>query len=274
METTSQTKSLDTAPKSEETNGGADSDIPLFYTPEGTSTALIVIVAPRGGGKTTLMAALQPLLGPRDRTILISPVRAIGNRLGLHVEVRYGADKDNEEYFSGILNKGKRVELIIDEFDEFCPGGVTGKNGGYCCDALYRLVNYARNEPWCIGMLVSFRGSSDVTTNLLRAANILFVGRTQEPNALDYFSRYFGRQYGQMLHDLPNYVFVVWAEGRLRGYVRVEHGEIRWIEPPKGWPRPEDGDIVSPADASTSPTDSSERPQESDDTQTMSATTA
>lgn len=253
-------------------SGGGPS-LPLFYTSEGTTTALIAVVGPRGGGKTTLMAALAPLLAPADRTVLISPVAAIGGKLNLPVEVRYGADKDNEKYFNGFLTSGKRVVLVIDEFDEFCPGGVTGKFGGYCCDSLYRLVNYARNDPWDIGMLVSFRGASDVTTNLLRAANVLFVARTQEPNALDYFSRYLGRQYGPMLHDLPNYVFVVWAEGRLTGYVMVKGGEIEWVDPPKGWPNPGNANATY-ADNSTDSTDTSEAPTTSEDTQTPPATNA
>src|SRR4029077_286424 len=142
-------------------DGSGAGNIPLFFTPEGTTTALVAVVGPRGGGKSTLMAALVPQLAPSDRLVVISPVRAIGTKLGLPVEVRYGSDEDNEEYFHGFLTKGKRVVLVMDEFDEFCPGGVTGKNGGYCCDSLYRLVNYARNDPWDIGMVVSFRGSSD-----------------------------------------------------------------------------------------------------------------
>ena len=254
-----------------ERGGSEGRALPLFYTPEGTTTALIAVVGPRGGGKSTLMSALVPDLAPPERTVIISPVRAIGDKLGLPVEVRYGSDEDNEEYFHRFLTSGKRVVLVMDEFDEFCPGGVTGKNGGYCCDSLYRLVNYARNEPWCIGMVVSFRGSSDVTTNLLRAANVLFVARTQEPNALDYFSRYFGRQYGQMLHDLPNYVFVVWAEGRLFGYVKVIGGEIQWIDPPKGWPLPDD---ASYAETNSDSTVMSAPPVESADMATPSATDA
>jgi energy-coupling factor transporter ATP-binding protein EcfA2 len=244
----------------------------LEYTQEGTTTALIVVIGPRGGGKTTLMAALTPLLAPPERTIVISPVKAIGKKLGLPVEVRYGSDKTNEEYFSHILDSGKRVVLVMDEFDEFCPSSVQSKFGGYCCDALYRLVNYARNEPWCIGMLVSFRGASDVTSNLLRAATVLFVARTQEPNALDYFSRYLGREYGDMLRKLPNYVFVVWADGRLYGYVKVEDGVLTWIDPPAGWPQPNAS--ASSVEPGSSSTVTSAPPTESEDTETMPVTTA
>jgi energy-coupling factor transporter ATP-binding protein EcfA2 len=269
--TSSESDAGDAGPRA--AGGNTGDSLPLFFTPEGTTTALIAIVGPRGGGKSTLMAALVPQLAPEDRLVLISPVRAIGSKLGLPVEVRYGRDEDNEEYFHRFLTTGKRVVLVMDEFDEFCPGGVTGKNGGYCCDSLYRLVNYARNDPWCIGMVVSFRGASDVTTNLLRAANVLFVARTQEPNALDYFSRYLGRQYGQMLHDLPDYVFVVWAEGRLFGYVRVEGGEVCWIDPPKGWPTPENASVMSAGQPSDS-TDTSAPPAESADTETTPATPA
>jgi energy-coupling factor transporter ATP-binding protein EcfA2 len=250
----------------------SEGNIPLDYTPEGTTTALIVVVGPRGGGKTTLMAALTPQLAPPDRTIVVSPVGAIGKKLGLPVEIRYGSDKTNEEYFEKILDGGKRVVLVMDEFDEFCPASVQSKFGGYCCDALYRLVNYARNSPWCIGMLVSFRGASDVTTNLLRAATVLFVARTQEPNALDYFSRYLGREYAPMLRNLPNYVFVVWADGRLYGYVKVVDGELQWIDPPKGWPRPNAN--ASSAAAGSGSTDTSAPPIESEGMETMPVTNA
>lgn len=270
---------MDEAPSDAEATGSEpeSGSLPLFYTQEGTTTALIAVVGPRGGGKTTLMAALVPSLAPPDRTVLISPVRAIGRKLGLPVEVRYGANKDNEEFFSGFLNRGKHLVLVIDEFDEFCPAGVQSKFGGYCCDALYRIVNYSRNEPWCLGMLVSFRGASDVTTNLLRAANVLFVARTQEPNALDYFSRFFGRQYGELLRSLPDYVFVVWAEGRLFGYVKVEGGEVQWVAPPAGWPKGEvapQNDSVSSAGDGSDSTDTSEMLMESVDTGTTPVTPA
>lgn len=208
----------------------------LEYTSEGTCTAVIVVVGPRGGGKTTLMAALTPLLAPNDRASLISPVRRIGGILGLPVNVRYGSDKSNEQFFGAFLN-GRHQVLVIDEFDEYCSGGVQGKFGGYCCDALYRIVNYARNEPWCVGMLVSFRGASDVTTNLLRAANVLFVAQTSEPNALDYFGRFFGREYVDALRKLPKYVFAVFQDGRLKGFVKTERGQVEWIQPPEGWPK-------------------------------------
>lgn len=244
--------------------------LPLFYTQEGTTTALIAVVGPRGGGKSTLMVALAPLLAPKERLVVISPVTAIGKRLGCEVEVRYGTDETNEEYFGNFLKRGKRVVLVIDEFDEYCPAGVQSKYGGYCCDALYRIVNYGRNEPWCIGMLVSFRGASDVTTNLLRAANVMFIARTQEPNALDYFARYLGREYSEMLRHLPNYVFVVWAEGRLFGYVKVVNGEVTWVNPPAGWPTPAEAQSNATSaeagstqvDASAAPTGSAPMPME------------
>jgi energy-coupling factor transporter ATP-binding protein EcfA2 len=242
----------------------------LDYTPEGTTTALLVVVGPRGGGKTTLMSNLVPLLAPPERTVVTSPVKAIGKRLGLPVEQRYGSDPTNEEYFSKLMDGHHRF-VVIDEFDEFCPASVQSKFGGYCCDALYRMVNYGRNEPWCIGMLVSFRGASDVTSNLLRAANVLFVARTQEPNALDYFSRYLGREYGPMLRNLPDYTFVVWAEGRLFGYVRVVEGDLQWVDPPKGWPMPAN---APSAGGFTEPIISSETPIESAEQETASATPA
>lgn len=265
-------------PTQEEQATPNEQSIPLDYSPEGTTTALIAIVGPRGGGKTRLMSALTPLLAPPERTVIISPVQTLGKLLGLPVVERYGSDKTNEQYFQSFLTAGKRIVLVMDEFDEFCPASVSSRNGGYCCDALYRIVNYGRNEQWGIGMLVSFRGSSDVTTNLLRAANVLFVARTQEPNALDYFSRFFGREYGLALHNLPDYVFVVWAEGRLFGYVKVEGGEIVWQKPPKGWPMPSaagrvSGDVSS-ADTPSSSTETSEMPTESADTGTTSATNA
>lgn len=250
------------------------SDLPLEYTQEGTCTAVILVVGPRGGGKTTIMAALAPLLAPPDRLWITSPVRKLGNKLGLPTEVRYGSSKDNEEYFGHFLSAGKHGVLVIDEFDEFCPGGVQGKYGGYCCDALYRIVNYGRNDPWCLGLLASFRGASDVTTNLLRAANVLFVGRTTEPNALDYFQHYIGREYGQLLPKLPPYVFVVFAEGRIYGYVKANASTntIEWVEPPKGWPT---GEVVAESQpASASSAEAGIEPQNGELPQDMSPASA
>ena len=212
----------------------------LHFTPEGTSTDLVLIVAPRGGGKTTLMTALAHIVTEDpERIFVISPVSRLSTLLGVENHRWFGRDKDIEDKWLSVLKDKRRQVVIVDEGDEYVTGGIQGKNGGYCSDALYRLVNYGRNPPWAIGMVWSCRGASDVTTNLIRAANVLFIGRTNEPNALAYVSELLGdRRWMEYIHDLPPYVFVVSVEGQVNGYVKVEHGELEWVDPPKGFPIP------------------------------------
>lgn len=239
-------------PSPEEPSGGPaegryEPIAPTFhFTREGTFTDLILIVAPRGGGKTTLMASLAGMV-PNERLEVVSPVPRLGELRGILTHRKFASDKDIADFWGSYLRSGKRVVIFVDEGDEYITGSVQGGSGGYCCDELYRLVNYGRNDPWAIGMVWSCRGASDVTTNLIRAANVSFIGQTLEPNAVEYLGRYMGSlDWRPYLHALPRYVFVVHSEGVFCGYVKVEGGEITWVDPPgDDWPLPENRPPIS-----------------------------
>ena len=64
---------------------------------------------------------------------------------------------------------------------------------------------------------------------------------------MEYLGRYMGSlDWRPYLHALPRYVFVVHSEGVFCGYVKVEGGEITWVDPPgDDWPLPENRPPIS-----------------------------
>jgi hypothetical protein len=240
---------------------------------QGVVVIRCMVIAPVGGGKTTLMGSLAPEFAPKDRWEVVGPVNQLAKRVGLPPHQIFGRDHDAcEKYFGGLIRSGRSCLLLIDEFDEFCPGGVTGASGGYSCESLYRILNYARNEDESkltgneIAVFVSSRGTADITTNSIRTMDVVFFAEMWEGNAVKYLRasvRQGSINFEKIVRNLPKYVFMVWCPqaGGFRGFLHV-HPELTWGE----WDPDSGCDGCDLGGIGEMETTAEETPEEEDDT--------
>lgn len=222
-----------------------------------------LLIGPRGWGKTTFMAALLDGV-PRDRIRIISPVSALGAATGLpYIHLRGDDKKSCQLTFGQLLNDHTRYVEALDEFDEYCPGGVTGHSGGYCCRELYDTVNYGRNDPWHIGLIASSRGTADITTNSIRGANYIWIFQATEPNQVEYVRKWIKQgdiDFETIVRNLPKYVALGWEpgnpDGAFTGFWKVIGGRIQEVTPDM----PEWEPDWQPTSSPTEPTEDPENP--------------
>lgn len=180
----------------------------------GVRPILILILGQRGNGKSTLAAALMPGLAPPEETVLIDPQGTLAVKLQIPRENPAINDTAVEEVLAPYLAEAEQTGIgrffAFDEFDLYCtPVGYLGGRDG----SIYKLINVARG--WGCGTLAICRGSSQVAKNYIANADLLFVGRTNEPNAIKYLRELFGNtsglDYDELLRTLPPHVFLAWS---------------------------------------------------------------
>lgn len=207
---------------------------------QGVIVVRMMVIAAVGGGKTTLMGALSPeVCEDRERWKCVGPVRTLADNLGCEYHQLFGRDKAAcDKFFGDLVRSNESCLLLLDEFDEFCPGGSTGASGGYSSEYLYRILNYARNkDPGKvhgnqIAIFVSARGTADITKNSIRCMDVVFFGQMWEGNAIKYLResvRQGSIDFEKIVRNLPKYVFMVWCPqaGGFRGFIEV-HPDGTW----------------------------------------------
>jgi ATPase family associated with various cellular activities (AAA) len=192
----------------------------------GVKTARVTIGGMTGAGKTTLAAAYARKAAPRERWIVIDPVGALGEKLGMDYYKVSGREPERcEKIIRRHLDESERTGAgylwLIDEMDLLCS------SRDYCCDALYELVNQGRN--WGNGVVALTRGTNELPKNFIRNSSIVFWSQTVEGNQIDYLNEFMqdqeGHPYEAQLRNLPEHVFMVWeprAGGGYRGLSKVD----------------------------------------------------
>ncbi|MGI0129359.1 MAG: ATP-binding protein [Thermoplasmata archaeon] len=205
----------------------------------GVKTSRVTIGGMTGSGKTTVCAAYARLAAvDRTRVIVIDPVGALGEKLGMDYYKVTGREPERCEkiirkHLSQSEKTGAGYLWLIDEMDLLCS------SRDYCCDALYELVNQGRN--YGNGVVALTRGTNELPKNFIRSSSVVFWSQTVEVNQLEYLKEFCqdnkGTDYEQIFRNLPEHVFLVWeprAGAGLRGYVKVdEDGDLAEWEPTK-----------------------------------------
>lgn len=196
----------------------------------GVSTALVLIIAKRDFGKTTLAIALQPELAPKDKIALVDPQGTLAVRSGIPRYRVQPTEESSREFLEKVLRpaekSGHGLFLMIDEADRFMTtrSVVGGQQGPY-----FEFINVSRG--WGMGGLLISHGAGVTSKNVMEQADLCFLGNTTETNALRYWRSYFGDpHYVEFIRRLPPHHFVVWANSmspaQFQGVVTVEDGRL------------------------------------------------
>ena len=149
----------------------------------GVSTALVLIIAKRDFGKTTLAIALQPELAPKDKIALVDPQGTLAVRSGIPRYRVEPTEESSREFLEKVLRpaekSGHGLFLMIDEADRFMTtrSVVGGQQGPY-----FEFINVSRG--WGMGGLLISHGAGVTSKNVMEQADLCFLGNTTETNAL------------------------------------------------------------------------------------------
>ena len=109
--------------------------------------------------------------------------------------------------------------------------------GGFVAQAVYDYINYGREQG--LGIALSSRRPANIAKDICANANLVFVGNTVDPAALDYYSAWMqdpmnpNIDYRAKCRILPDHWFMVWspiADEKFLGYVMVNKNTME-IEP-------------------------------------------
>jgi len=238
--------------------------IELPRLPDGVCPVVVVIFGRRGIGKTTLLAALAPILAPPQFEVIVSPIPTLKAHLPEVTWYQISAmrKEEIEKLFARWKAEGKHLMVLADEGDELTGAGPAGYAGGFISPSVYDWINYQREFGG--GIALSTRRKANVATDTTANANLVFIGNTTDPGSLRYYADWLDDptddvDYVEIVRLLPDRVFVVWqpnATPKFQGYVTVENGKIRDWSPEElkgGFPKdePEPATTESPDTATT-----------------------
>ena len=200
-------------------------DLSRLSIAEGTGVhnIVVLVLGPRGSGKTVLGAAVARALSPPGETVVVDPVGWMGRYLGRPGVTLTEAD-GAELFFGKLIREGRPKFVVIDEFNS------VGTAQGYICKSLSHLVEWGRN--WGFGILAVARATRELPVQLRNNADLVFVSAIKEPNQQEYFADWFGKDVSEKMRHLPEHVFVIWYRGQ-HDYVIVKDGALTWYEPGK-----------------------------------------
>jgi hypothetical protein len=169
-------------------------------------------------GKTRLEEALIPItVSRRDQAVIVSPINTLKRRCPdlkwyeVHVSDKEGA----ERLFQGFMSDGVHRVVIADEFDELTAANAAGTAGGFVVQGVYDYINYGRERG--LGMVLSSRRPQNIARDVTANADLVFIGQTIDPAALDYYQAWMVDtlhpeiDYRKVCRSLPPFVFLAWA---------------------------------------------------------------
>jgi hypothetical protein len=266
-------------------------------SPQGLRILRALFLGPSGSGKTTIaghfvrdilqwpVANIRSVAPPTKPT-LSNLIHA--NHIPLSITDR----EAQEACFARIWREasypydegGTDIGLVLDDSDYyFSQSGRT-----YGSDSLSAIVKLGREAG--LSQVFVAQGSSAISKDLISNSNVVFMGRTVEPNLLDYARRYMRDvpEAEHVISNLPPYVFLVYAptlDPKLQGLAKVVNGRIEvrpWATEELGSPTTEEAEEATspdepantPAAESSSPTDTAPTSAESTSTSGAGTRTA
>ena len=166
----------------------------LNRTSEGVCPIVVVVLGRRGTGKTKMMEALAPLMAPRNRLVIVSPIPTLKHRMPdvpwykISVSDKAYIEKIFREWLNERGKEGKGVHrfVLADEADELTAANAAGTAGGFVAQGPYDYINYGREQG--LGIMLSSRRPSNIAKDICANANLVVVFNTVDPAALDYYS--------------------------------------------------------------------------------------
>jgi len=207
-------------------------------SPEGVRILRALFLGPSGSGKTTIaghfirdflqwpVANIRSVAPPTKPT-LSNAIHA--KHIGLSV-----TDRDAQDATFGRIWReaslpydqgGSDIGLALDDADfYFSQSGRT-----YGSAPLSEIVKLGREAG--LSQVFVAQGSSAISKDLISNSNVVFMGRTVEPNLLDYARRYMRDvpEAEHVISNLDKYVFLIYAPQqtpKLQGLAKVVNGRI------------------------------------------------
>jgi len=200
---------------------------------------VVVILGPRGTGKSTLLRAL---VSRRSRRVVLDPLREHG-ALGAYVSVRECAARVLRSP-TGPLALAV-AESMDDDGADVCDASLALGVGVFAVDEADRWVTHHPQEPWVehvergrhygVDLVLATRRPSRLWRTATANADYLYAFRTWEPRDVSYLRDYGGPHFvPAALAELPRWRFLqvdcrtgaVW-----QGYVDPRSGALAWDGP-------------------------------------------
>jgi hypothetical protein len=255
--------------------------LPLNQTEEGVCPIVVVILGRRGIGKTKLMEAAAPLMSvDRKKLVIVSPIPTLKVRMPdvpwykISVANKLGIEKLFRGWMEAKDKEGNPIQrfVLADEADELTAANAAGTAGGFVAQAVYDYINYGREQG--LGIMLSSRRPANIAKDVCANANLVFVGNTVDPAALDYYSAWMQDpmnpeiNYRAKCRVLPDHWFMVWsptADEKFLGYVKVNPAtmEIEPMDPDSIRESPVAPDASDTEDSTTTDTRSTEKGSDS-----------
>ncbi len=251
-------------------------ELELPESPEGVRIGRFLFLGPSGSGKTTLAGHFirdilrWPLanirsVAPPTKPTLSNLIRAP------HIELSVTDREAQDATFGRIWREastpydqgGADIGFALDDSDfYFSQAGRT-----YGSAPLSEIVKLGREAG--LSQVFVAQGSSAISKDLISNSNVVFMGRTVEPNLLDYARRYMRDvpEAEHVISNLQQYVFLIYAPQqtpKLQGLAKVVNGHIE-VRP---WQAEEElpsedqtpSEPIEPSEEATSPDESASIP--------------
>jgi hypothetical protein len=213
-------------------------------SPQGVRIGRFLFLGPSGSGKTTIAGhfirdILQwPIanirsVAPPTKPTLSNLIRA------RHIQLSVTDREAQDATFGRIWREahapydegGSDIGFALDDADfYFSQSGRT-----YGSAPLSEIVKLGREAG--LSQVFVAQGSSAISKDLISNSNVVFMGRTVEPNLLDYARRYMRDvpEAEHVISNLQQFVFLVYAptlDPKLQGLAKVVNGRIEvkpWV---------------------------------------------
>lgn len=180
------------------------------------------VIGKRGYGKTTLTDKLMISLNkptiicdPRfqynsdqKRRIHFKSVSSLNSWLVKHYdafkyfkfELVVNVFPDTFEEFLELVNKMKKITLVIDEVDMFADARLKRDS------ELYKLIHYGRHHE--IDIITTSRRPANIPRDLTSQTDEFYFSRLTEPNDKKYIKDLYGNSYVDIVKSLPKFEFL------------------------------------------------------------------